>query len=336
MHRDVKPANILVAARGRRRAHVSHGLRADQADRVGQRADGRRRVGRNARLRGSGAGAGRAGRRPGRHLCARLRALRAAHRPGAVRARRRHREALGAHLGPRAIATRPGAGYAASAGGRRRALHGEGSGRPLRDRRRDGAGGTRGGARARRTPGRARGWQPAAAALVLDGGDGTRAGPTAVLAPQPAAPAVHAPARDPECRCAVAGLRRGGASSSPPAVDAPSGDARAPNGPPVGTIDARIEVGDSPAGVGLEGDSAWVANEGDGTVTRIDLKTRARARGSDPGGQEPPGRGHRERTAVWVANFGGGSVSRIDAGSGRVVQTIPVGRGPIDIAAGRD
>ena len=61
-----------------------------------------------------------------------------------------------------------------------------------------------------------------------------------------------------------------------------------------------------------------------------------RARGSDPVWARTPGPWPPERTAVWVANFGGGSVSRIDAGSGRVVQTIPVGRGPIDIAAGRD
>ena len=39
---------------------------------------------------------------------------------------------------------------------------------------------------------------------------------------------------------------------------------------------------------------------------------------------------------VWVANVGGGSVTRIDAESGRVLQTIPVGRGPIDIAVGRE
>ncbi len=40
--------------------------------------------------------------------------------------------------------------------------------------------------------------------------------------------------------------------------------------------------------------------------------------------------------SVWVANFGGGSVTRVDAESGRVLQTIPVGRGPIDIAVGRE
>jgi YVTN family beta-propeller protein len=105
-------------------------------------------------------------------------------------------------------------------------------------------------------------------------------------------------------------------------------------GPPVGTIDSRIPVGDSPAGVGLENDSAWIANEGDGTVTRVDLATR-RVRGAPiPVGKNP----HAVATGdgdVWVANLGGGSVTRIDADTGRVVQTIPVGRGPVDIAVGQ-
>ncbi len=108
----------------------------------------------------------------------------------------------------------------------------------------------------------------------------------------------------------------------------------AAKGPPVGTVDKRIPVGDSPAGVGLQGDSAWVANEGDGTVTRVGLATQ-RVRGAPiPVGKNP----HAVATGggdVWVANLGGGSVTRIDASTGRVVQTIPVGRGPVDIAVGQ-
>ena len=183
------------------------------------------------------------------------------------------------------------------------------------------------GARARMAAGR-RG-------AVLDGGDGTRAGPTAVLAPQPGRQRftrrrVTLSAAALLLACAVAVLLLATGDS-----DSPSGDAASTKGPPVGTIDARIEVGDSPAGVGLEADSAWVANEGDGTVTRIDLKTR-RVRGAPiPVGKNPRAVATRADT-VWVANFGGGSISRIDAGSGRVVQTIPVGRGPMDIAVGRD
>ena len=149
VHRDVKPANILLAASRRRRARLPDRFRADEANGFGQRPDRRWRVGWNARLRGSGAGPGRAGRRTSRCLRTRLRALRTAHRSGAVRARRRHSEALGPYLGPSALAARPGARDPAGAGECGRPLHGEGSGRPLRDRRADGAGGSCGGARSR-------------------------------------------------------------------------------------------------------------------------------------------------------------------------------------------
>ena len=171
----------------------------------------------------------------------------------------------------------------------------------------------------------------------LAGGDGTRAGETAVLASQPGGRRLTrgrvgstAALLLLACAAAVVALAVSGGS------DSPSGNAASSKGPPVGTIEARVSVGDSPAGVGLEGDSAWVANEGDGTVTRIDLKTR-RTRG------DPIKVGKNPRTVatggggnVWVANFGSASVSRLNAASGRVQQTIPVGRGPIDIAVGRD
>jgi DNA-binding beta-propeller fold protein YncE len=164
-------------------------------------------------------------------------------------------------------------------------------------------------------------------------GEGTRAGSTVVLAPQPGyrrftrrRVTLSALVLLLACAAAVIALAASGGSER---------DSEPSKGPPVGTIDARIEVGDSPAGVGLEGDSAWVANEGDGTLTRINLKTQ-RPRGDPiPVGKNPRAVATGD-DSVWVANFGGGSVSRVDAGSGRVRQTIPVGRGPIDIAVGRD
>ena len=169
--------------------------------------------------------------------------------------------------------------------------------------------------------------------VVLEGGNDTRAGATAVLAPQPGSRrftrgrvAATAAALLLACVVAVVLLATGDDGD-------PSGATE--TGPPVGTIDARIPVGDSPAGVGLEGDFAWVANEGDGTLTRIDLKTQ-RPRGKPiPVGKNPRAVATRAGS-VWVANFGGGSVTRVDADSGRILQTIPVGRGPIDIAVGRE
>jgi serine/threonine-protein kinase len=186
------------------------------------------------------------------------------------------------------------------------------------------------GARARAAAGRRRGARAA-------GGDLTRAGATAVL--DETTPARRRLGRRPvfmsaaallvACAAAVAVLSLGGADT------AGDGSPPGPGGAPVGVIDARIPVGDSPAGVGLENGSAWVANEGDGTVTRVDLASR-RVRGAPiPVGKNPravaTGGG-----SVWVANFGGGSVTRIDAGSGRALQTIPVGHGPVDVAVGRE
>ena len=80
VHRDVKPAQHPAQRRGRERARLPHGLRADQAarDRRGT-SPGRRWVG-HARLRRAGADPGPHGRRPRRPLLARLRALRDAHR----------------------------------------------------------------------------------------------------------------------------------------------------------------------------------------------------------------------------------------------------------------
>jgi YVTN family beta-propeller protein len=103
---------------------------------------------------------------------------------------------------------------------------------------------------------------------------------------------------------------------------------------PAGTVDARVRVGDSPTGVALGGGSAWVANEGDGTVTRVD-QSSMRVRGARIHVGKNPRAVATGHGSVWVANFGGGTVTRIDAGSARVLQTIPVGRGPLDIAVGQ-
>ena len=171
------------------------------------------------------------------------------------------------------------------------------------------------------------------------GGDGrTRAGETAVLPEQrprrlARRPVFIAAAAALLAACAVGIALLAGSGGDP----APKGRSvlAGPTGGPAATIDKRIRVGDSPAGVGLEGDSAWVANEGAGTVTRVNLAER-RVSGLPIGvGKNPraiaTGHGH-----VWVANFGGGTISEIDARSGRVTRTIPVGRGPIDIAVGRE
>jgi YVTN family beta-propeller protein len=172
----------------------------------------------------------------------------------------------------------------------------------------------------------------------VGGGDGgTRAGETAVLREKE--PRRRRLARRPVLLTGIAllaacalGLGLLVLSDDDPAPN--SARTAGATGPPAGTVELRIPVGDSPAGVGLEGDSAWVANEGAATVTRIDLETR-RVRGAPIRVGKNPRAVAAVDGSVWVANFGGGSVTRIDARSGRVTQTIPVGRGPVDIAVGQ-
>ena len=180
------------------------------------------------------------------------------------------------------------------------------------------------GARARMAAGR-RG-------VVLGGGSRTRAGATAVLADtEPRSLLARRSsllvlaALTAAAAAAALLLLTGGDSE-------PSGSAAAPRAA-AGAVDVRIAVGDSPAGVDLENDSAWVANEGDGTVSRVDLETR-RVRGKPIAVGKNPRAVAGDDGAVWVANFGGGTVSRIDAESGRVTQTIPVGQGPTGIVVG--
>jgi YVTN family beta-propeller protein len=92
-------------------------------------------------------------------------------------------------------------------------------------------------------------------------------------------------------------------------------------------------VGDSPTGVAVGEGAVWVANTGDETVTRIDPRTGRREGRPIPVGEDPraiaAGGG-----AVWVANFGDGTVSRIDPRTNRAGAPISVGRGPSDVAVG--
>src|SRR5439155_6947853 len=86
-----------------------------------------------------------------------------------------------------------------------------------------------------------------------------------------------------------------------------------------------VKAGKDPRAVAVGEGSIWVANEGDGTISRIEPSTNRVSAvirvGSSPGaivvGED----------GVWVLNRLGRSVSRIDPGSNKVVQTIAINGG---------
>ncbi len=94
-------------------------------------------------------------------------------------------------------------------------------------------------------------------------------------------------------------------------------------------------VGANPAGVTVAGGRVWVANSGSGSVTAVDLQTRAVVGapvevGSQPGGIDAG------PNLVWVALTGEGAVTRIDLDSGqRQGAPIEVGAEPGAVAVGK-
>ena len=105
-----------------------------------------------------------------------------------------------------------------------------------------------------------------------------------------------------------------------------------PTGPPAAQVVGRpIPVGDAPGAVAVGGGGIWVANTGSETVTYVNAR-RPRIRDRIPVGEDPSAISVGP-ASVWVANFGDGTVSKIDIDARRVTATIPVGAAPIDLAA---
>ena len=72
---------------------------------------------------------------------------------------------------------------------------------------------------------------------------------------------------------------------------------------------ATVTVGDQPWGVGFDGSNMWVANYGDGTVSKIDVSTNT-VTATVTVGDQPYGVGF-DGSNIWVTNLGDGTVSKI-------------------------
>jgi streptogramin lyase len=100
-------------------------------------------------------------------------------------------------------------------------------------------------------------------------------------------------------------------------------------------VGRSIPVGDAPSAVAVTpAGGIWVANTGAETVTFIDSR-RPRVRSRIPVGEDPKAIAAGP-ASVWVANFGDATITRIDIPTRRAVATIPLGAAPVDLAAVTD
>lgn len=96
---------------------------------------------------------------------------------------------------------------------------------------------------------------------------------------------------------------------------------------------ATIRVGSDPRGIGVGQGAVWVANSGDGTVSRIDPASN-RVTGAPIQVGAEPRRVAVDSRGVWVSNESSGTITRIDPRSRAPDQPIPVGGAPRAIATG--
>jgi len=98
-----------------------------------------------------------------------------------------------------------------------------------------------------------------------------------------------------------------------------------------GEVSATIPVGDGPADMVFDGDSAWVVNHRDRALVRIDTRTN-RARRLRVLDAEVPERMVMLDGSLWITGRGT-DLLEVDPSSGRVKQTIDIGASGIDVVA---
>lgn len=95
-------------------------------------------------------------------------------------------------------------------------------------------------------------------------------------------------------------------------------------------VNQSFAVGDTPSSLAVGGAAIWVANQGNGTVTRVDPATGGVTTLKIGG---TPAAIAAEDKGVWVADFAEGTVARLDPASGAIVATIKVAAQLDSIAA---
>jgi YVTN family beta-propeller protein len=215
-----------------------------------------------------------------------------------------------------------------------------------------------------------------AAEAALGGGSGTRSetvqetGPLPAPPPSPAEPAL--PSRRPKRVWLAAGAIAFVAAAALAVAILTGSD---PPATPESLSDAavtRIPVGKEPLGLAVSPGAVWVANFGSDTVGRIEPRTRRMATAPLEAGRGPtdiavvdgilwaamsvdggvsridpssrraqlvpipatPFSVAASGDAVWVTHLEENAVSRIDPAARKVVATLEVGEGPIDVAVG--
>ena len=98
-------------------------------------------------------------------------------------------------------------------------------------------------------------------------------------------------------------------------------------------VAATIKVGKLPLGIAVGEGSVWVTDQGDDAATRIDPDSDDVSGRPIPVGADPAGIKTGEGS-VWVANSGDDTVSRIDPDTGATLAEIRVGRRPAGLRVG--
>jgi YVTN family beta-propeller protein len=133
---------------------------------------------------------------------------------------------------------------------------------------------------------------------------------------------------------AVVALTSGGSddSSSEPSSSSNGDDGSVQSNAPDAVA---IPVPGEPDGLGAGGGLVWVTGPSTGTVSRIDAVSGDKSGKPIPVGADPDSIALDDE-AVWVTNKASDTVTRIDAQSGEVLAEIPVGATPAGIALAED